>query len=87
MQDAPENNPDRRNGRPSGKTALMVAINVIATGILFFLTVDDNEPFIATHVRGLDGTQMDRHRGSNRVPAIHVDAREKARRARKRGLT
>ena len=39
--------PNRRTGRPSGKAALMVAINMIATGILFFLTVDDNEPFIA----------------------------------------
>ena len=47
MRDTHENEPARRIGLPSGKAALLVAINMIATSILFFLTVDDNEPLIA----------------------------------------
>ena len=34
-------------GPPSRKVIMLVAINIIATGILFFLTVHDNEPLIA----------------------------------------
>ena len=41
------NHVNNGKGIPSGKAALLVAINVIATGILFFLTVHDDEPFIA----------------------------------------
>ena len=41
------NDLNNRNGKPSRKALLMVAINVAATAILFFLTVHDDEPLIA----------------------------------------
>ena len=47
MHNVPDRDSNRPTGLPSGKAALLVVINVIATGILFLLTVNDNEPFIA----------------------------------------
>lgn len=50
MKDAPKNDREERTGLLGAKAALSVlfiVINAIATGILFFLTVHDDEPFIA----------------------------------------
>ena len=58
MKEIPDYNPGKRIDLLRGKArsiigvlmiivALMAPINVIATGILFLLTVNDNEPFIA----------------------------------------
>lgn len=42
-----QNAPDNQKKQLPPKAILMLAINVVATAILFFLTVNDSEPFIA----------------------------------------